>query len=151
MANARRTIHFDWRPASLLGWVLLLLTGCGTSHDIACYPVRGQVQQAGKPLAEALVVFYPLDTPPIPFPKPQAHTDAQGRFELTTFESGDGAPVGNYAITVELRAPRQLGEEVVRDGPSVLSARYSQPDKSGLRAQVAEGENELAPLVIEAR
>jgi hypothetical protein len=32
-----------------------------------------------------------------------------------------------------------------------LPARYSQPDKSGLTAQVAEGENELAPLVIEAR
>jgi hypothetical protein len=50
-----------------------------------------------------------------------------------------------------LRAPRQLGEEIVRDGPSVLPARYSQPDKSKLTAQVAEGENELAVIVIEAR
>jgi hypothetical protein len=129
----------------------MLLAGCSTSGNAPCYPVRGQVQQAGKSLAEALVVFHPVDAPQVPFPKPQAHTDAQGRFELTTFESGDGAPVGSYAITVELRAPRQLGEEVVRDGPSVLPTRYSQPDKSGLTAQVIEGENELATIVIEAR
>lgn len=149
MASAHRETLFDWRSACLLGCTLL--TGCGASQDVACHPVRGQVQQAGKALAEALVVFHPLETPRVPFPKPQAHTDAQGRFELTTFESGDGAPVGNYAITVELRAPRRLGEEIVRDGPSVLPARYSQPDKSKLTAQVAEGENELATIVVEVR
>jgi hypothetical protein len=129
----------------------VLCAGCGASPGVPCHPVRGQLKQGGKPLAEALVVFHPLETSPTPFPKPQATADAEGRFELATFESRDGAPAGNYAITVELRAPRQLGEEIVRDGPNILPARYSQPEKSGLTAQVVEGENELATIVIEAR
>ncbi|MEX2112156.1 MAG: hypothetical protein WD845_03175 [Pirellulales bacterium] len=135
------------RAAALI--LACLLSGCREPQGPHCYPVHGQVQQAGKPLAEALVVFYPLDVPPVPFPKPTAHTDGQGRYELTTFTTGDGAPAGRYAVTVELRAPRQVGEEIVRDGPSVLPQRYAQAETSGLRAEVTAGENELPPLVVD--
>ncbi len=141
------------RAAALLRAVALvvacLLCGCGAPRGPACYPVRGQVQQGGKPLAEALVAFYPLDAPPQPFPKPMAHTDGEGRFELMTFVTGDGAPPGRYAITVELRAPRQVGEEIVRDGPSLLPARYARPETSGLNAEVVAGENEIPSIVVD--
>ena len=74
--------------------------------------------------------------------------DAQGRFELTTYDARDGAPAGQYAITVELRQPQQRGEEMVRDGPNVLPPKYADASRSPLRYTVVEGRNEVPPLVI---
>jgi hypothetical protein len=80
-----------------------------------------------------------------------AYCDAEGRFQLTTFDSGDGAPAGRYKITVELRAARQVGEELVRDGPNTLPVRYASADTSPLEREVVAGENEVPPLEITAR
>ena len=98
-----------------------------------------------------MIVFHPLAPPERPFPKPFGCCDAQGRFQLMTFETGDGAPAGRYAITVELRALRRLGEEVVRDGANTLPARYGLPDTSKLEFEVVAGDNEVSPLAIDAR
>jgi hypothetical protein len=56
-----------------------------------------------------------------------------------------------YAITVELRAPQTIGEEVVRNGPNMLSAQFAKPETSGLKFTVAEGENAIPPIEIPAR
>lgn len=75
--------------------------------------------------------------------KPQGVTDSNGWFTLTTNEPGDGAPAGEYDVTVELREKRRVGEEMVRDGRNLLPERYSKPASSGLRFQVQLGKNEL--------
>jgi hypothetical protein len=95
-----------------------------------------------------MVVFYPLSGEIEGKQKPIAFTDAEGRFALTTLHSGDGAPPGDYAITVELRAARTVGEEVVRDGRNLLPPRYARPQESGLKCQVTEGENELPSIEL---
>jgi hypothetical protein len=130
---------------------IALIAGCSGSIGPECYPVRGQVLRDGKPLAEAQVCFHPLDSAPPGVPRPQATTDEQGRFTLTTLRANDGAPEGKYRITVERRAPRQIGEELVRDGDNELPARYARPDASPLEFAVQPGENEVPPLVIEGR
>ncbi len=107
--------------------------------------------RGGKPLAEAMVVFHPLEPKSRIHPKPMAYCDEQGRFQLMTYQAGDGAPAGRYAITVELRAPRPIGEEIVRDGPNTLPARYGRPETSPLALQVVEGDNEVPPLAIAER
>jgi hypothetical protein len=109
------------------------------------------VQRAGKPLAEAVVVFHPLDNRPRTTALPIGTCDAQGRFRLTTLRTDDGAPAGTYAITVELREPQQRGEEMVRDGKNLLPAKFSKPDTSPLRYEVIAGENEVPPLVVDDR
>ncbi len=106
--------------------------------------------QDGKPLAEAMVVFHPQGDRPPDTPKPLAQCDEQGGFTLSTFHSNDGAPAGSYAITVELRAPRQVGEEITRDGPNLLPAGFADPQTTPLRYQVEAGENEVPPLAITA-
>ena len=63
----------------------------------------------------------------------------------------DGAPLCRYRITVELRAPRKIGEELVRDGANELPARYAQADTSPLEFTVQPGENEVPPLAVEPR
>src|SRR5690349_9544651 len=92
-----------------------ILAGCSSESRPICHPVRGVVTMGGKPVAEAMVAFHPT-TATADSPRPLATTDAQGAFSLTTYERNDGAPEGEYAITIELRAPRQVGEEIVRDG-----------------------------------
>jgi hypothetical protein len=132
---------------SLLAWGgIIALAGCSGSTGPVCYPVQGQVTLDGKPLVEAMVVLHPLSGMVDGGQKPIASTDAEGRFATTTFQSGDGAPPGDYAITVELRAQRMAGEELIRDGRNMLPPRYARPESSGFRCTVGEGENELPPI-----
>jgi hypothetical protein len=132
-------------------WPLAIALCC--AHTVGCadqlparHPVNGQVLQAHKPLAEAMVVLHPKEGSFAAAQKPIAYTDAAGRFNMTTFQQGDGAPAGQYWITVELRAPRQAGEEVVRDGRNMLPPRYAMPNTSGLQVDVKVGANEIPPI-----
>jgi hypothetical protein len=136
------------RLSLVLGCVL---SGCARDDRPACHPVRGTVTLADKPVAEATVVFHPTKPLAGHSLKPIAYTDAQGNFELTTFTSGDGAPAGDYAITVVLREPKQVGEELVRDGKHLLPFRYSDPQKSGLSFTVKAEANVVPALKLSAR
>ena len=75
---------------------------------------------------------------------------ADGTFDLTTYHSGDGAPPGEYAITVELRGLVTGGEEPVRTGPNTLPAKYAKPESSALKYTVVEGENEIPTIDIKS-
>lgn len=128
----------------------LTVLGCGGPVGPECHPVRGQVRWNGQPLAEAQVVFHPQFSADESFPQPIGQTDAQGNFVLSTFQASDGAPAGEYLITVELRDLRQVGEETVRDGRNLLPARFGKPQESGLRYTVVAGENTVPTLEIPA-
>jgi hypothetical protein len=127
----------------------LLLPGCGGETGPTCHPVAGKVLYQNQPLAEAMVVFHPLTTPLEKFPQPMGTTTADGRFVMTTFQSGDGAPEGEYAITIELREPRQIGEEVVRDGLNLLPPKYASHKDTPLRHKVIPGKNEVPEIKVE--
>ena len=125
---------------------LLGIAGCGDEKSgPVCHPVSGQVLYKGSPVVEGMVFFHPLDSAETA-QRPMAVTDKNGRFELTTIRNGDGAPAGRYAITVELRALRDDGDEMVRDGRNLLPKKYQNPRTSGLKYSVDSGENEV-PLI----
>lgn len=127
----------------------VLLAGCSGETGIPCAAVHGRVLQNGQPLSEAMVVFHPLDAAANNAPRPMAYTNPQGEFALTTVKQGDGAPVGKYAITVELREQRPVGEETVRDGRNLLPPKYAKPETSPLSFDVVEGTNEVPSIVID--
>lgn len=128
--------------------ILLLAGGCSSRSKEPVYPVRGQVLLDGKPLAEAAVVFHRLDEQGRSL---TATTSADGRFQLTSYEPEDGAPAGQYAITVEHRALVKEGDEMMRTGRNLLPARYADPSRSGLRCSVQAGRNELPPWPLRSR
>lgn len=136
-------------PAALawLGLALLSAIGCGKAEPerVAVHPVKGQVILAGKPAAGAVVVFHPKA--PGAFPPPRAQADKDGNYSVTTFKTADGAPLGEYVITVELRALVEKGGEYIA-GPNQVPAQYSEVRTSKLVASVVEGENQVPIKIV---
>jgi hypothetical protein len=110
--------------------------------------VHGTVTSNGKPLPEARIVLHSLGGSVAGNQKPTAIAKSDGTFDLTTYHAGDGAPVGEYAITVELRALQAGGEEPVRSGPNTLPVKYAKPESSGVKYTVVEGENQIPAIDI---
>lgn len=79
--------------------MLLLLPACGESEsdNPATYPVTGTVIYQGSPVENATVVLTPIAGNA---QGAMGNTDAEGKFSLTTFETGDGALPGEYKVRV---------------------------------------------------
>lgn len=122
------------------------------------YPVSGRVLLGGQPLVGASVHFFSADAKRTAY----GMTDGEGRFELTTFESGDGAVEGEHSVKV-----RKV-DIISHDDPSIDYAsslktapppetkwhspqRYADYATSGLSAVVAkDGPNKIL-LELEAK
>ncbi len=137
-----------FRTTGLMAAVLGLGV-CGCSGAKKAGPVAGQVLVGDQPAAHAVVVFHPVNAKP-DAPRPTALTDAQGHFKLTTLKEGDGAPPGEYTVTV---AAYQSVEYPSGDSQVVnlLPARYAKPETSDLKATVTKGKAEVGPLKLEPR
>ena len=142
---------FRLRLTASAGVALLLavvVSGCNKSREPArlpLHPVSGQVIYQGKPAAGAWVVFHPKTDPSLPSPK--AKVDGQGNFALSTYGPADGAPVGEYAVTVEwFKFNTNAVDPVV--GPNLLPAKYSTPQTTTVVAKVAEGTNTVPIKIV---
>ena len=136
-------------------WILVaasllcgLAVGCTGSKQAPVYPVRGQVLLNGKPLPQAIVTFH-HNSAGADAPAPSAQTDAEGRFALTSYEAGDGAPEGDYAVSLVCFRTRELRKGSDEDSArNIVPVRYANAATSRLTAKVAAGKNELPPLQV---
>jgi hypothetical protein len=131
------------RRIATVAVLLVVVAGCQKAEPARkpTFAVRGQILDGLKPLANATVVFHPEDGVA---EKPRGTTDANGEFSLTTYDLGDGAPAGQYRVTVELWAT------VSADGGPVnrVPARFAKPETSGFTATVADGPTTLQPFTL---
>lgn len=126
------------------------LVGCGDGRPTP-YPVHGAVLVNGKPATGAVVTLIP-DNPPdseLRVPKPMAEVDASGKFEVGTYEPGDGAPAGGYGLSIlwiENVDPTADPESV----PVVdrLDGRYADPQTTGLTVEIKEEDNDLGNIEL---
>jgi hypothetical protein len=132
---------------------MLIIPGCGGNNgQLDVYPVSGIVTLQGKPIEGATVMFFGQDEHlrAVGVPIPEGTTDASGKFELTTYEAGDGAPAGNYAVSITW-----MEETGNSDDPELvtrrdrLKNRYASPDSSDLTAMVEADDNELPPFELQ--
>jgi hypothetical protein len=127
--------------------VLAGLSGCDSTYavpNVTTYKVEGQVLLPnGQPVTNAKVTFVPkaLDGKSLPA---SGEVGSDGKFVLTTKETGDGAAAGDYYVRV---APTTL---VTNTGKTKAKApfplKYSDVDSSGIEITVKPEANVLPPI-----
>ena len=131
--------------------VLAASVGCnshqGPWESREVFPVEGQLLVKGKAAEGVQLTFHPAD--PEQQSRPHGVTDAEGKFSMRTNSDGDGAPAGEYVVT--LYWPQLSGKDLAdepRAPPDRLGQRFLDPKKSSLRATVAEGPTVLPTFEI---
>src|SRR5262249_11350694 len=130
------------------------------------YPAQGHVFFNGKPVPHALVTLHPLGAQPQGAqpqgvqpqnaadkkpPRPHGTAGEDGRFTLTTYQSGDGAPAGEYGVTVECWLTNARAGTREGDSPpptNRLPARYGRVETSGLRVRIEQGDNQIPTIKL---
>jgi hypothetical protein len=126
---------------ALLG---LICSSCSKNEHLPVYSVQGQVLVDGKPAEQAVVALHSLDEDPIKHRiSPTGVVDASGNFSLSTYAMGDGAPAGDYGVSIIWRKPTVRSDE---DQPDLLPTHYRNAATSGIRVKVQQGSNQLEPF-----
>lgn len=125
--------------------IVALQVGCADesssfANQKPVHPVRGRVTVRGQPAAGAFVLLVPVNEPPdAKDPRPRAEVQEDGSFTIWTYAPDDGAPAGQYVVTVRWE-DRDVGDK--------LGGRFAEAASSPLRASVKEGINELPPFAL---
>ena len=133
----------------VLAAAVLVLPSCGKRRK-TCYPVRGTVLVNGKPAKDLVIVFNPKDESGEERLAPTGQTDAAGGFRLSTYDTDDGAPAGDYVVTFTWREASGLLKNQF-DGPDRLKGRYNDPKKAEFPVTVEKGAAELPPFKLEVK
>jgi hypothetical protein len=116
----------------------------GKGDRLSVYPARGQATFAGKPMSNATIFLHPVGVKDPRYPRPRAVVAEDGTFALGTYRKDDGAPAGEYRVTVQWF--RKVAD---RDVPvNVLPARLAGPETSGLSVRIEKGKNDLPPIQL---
>ena len=124
-----------------------LVAGCDRGQTETTYRVSGTIMDArGNPAVGAIVVFRPLGDSSTDAVRPSAVVDEQGAYRLTTYRAGDGAPAGEYAITVIWPSPRRTPFDA--GGGDRLRGEFAQVTESSPRMTVARQPDQKAPSLV---
>ena len=142
---------------ALLCGLLIPLAGCGDDGRPKLVEATGTLKLNGEPVSDALIYFRPKEGNPIMRPS-RAKTDAQGRFRLSTYNEGDGIPLGEYRIGIEKRQlVGDLPPNYNPEAPEATRLTYqwitpkelANPETSGLEASVTP--SGLEPAVFDLK
>jgi hypothetical protein len=157
--NARRRPGMERPRWFLLAGILLvaILVGCGKTRfpdRKPVVPARGFVFFNGKPAAGAVVSLQPEGDAQQGALRANGRVGDNGEFSLTTYVTADGAPPGDYIVTVYWADPSKRPAED-KEGeqtdlaPDLLNGRFA-GRSSVLRATVGDKPVEFAPLDLAA-
>lgn len=124
---------------------LIGLCGCGSGRPTPV-PVKGKVlYQKSTPAVGALVVFHPVD-PAVEKQiggKPYGKVKEDGSFSLTMYHPDDGAPPGEYGVTIDWQVPKnaKMNFSIGEGGNTMskLNPRYSSPQSPAFKKVVQSG------------
>ena len=122
--------------------ILLVLLFCSCdSRDPnwkETHPAAGEVYVDGQPAAMLRVTCTNVNGMDTENPTlSSATTDEQGKFEISTYERGDGLPEGEYVLTFMWGELSAIKGYV---GPDKLKEKYLDPEKSEHKFTVVPGE-----------
>ena len=121
--------------------VCVLLCSCNSRNPDweETYPVAGEVYVDGNAAAGLQVTCHAtegLGTETGWICK--GMTDEEGKFEINTYEKGDGVPAGEYVVTF-LWGETNFAS-MSYGGPDKLNDRYLDPEKSEIKFTAVDGE-----------
>jgi hypothetical protein len=127
------------------------MTGCSEQKgEKPVFKVHGRLTFEGRPMAKAMISFYSVNANDRAVPS-HATADEDGQYELHTYRDSDGAPAGEYIVTIFWPGPRLKKDKTADPGdseaetatPDRLKGEYALAGKSKLRATVREQNNEI--------
>ncbi|OJW22550.1 MAG: hypothetical protein BGO49_00760 [Planctomycetales bacterium 71-10] len=130
-----------------LGLTLAVATGlAGCGGEPGLVKVTGKITYKGQPVAKGNVYF----TPEKGGRAAESPLDSSGSYRLGTFDTGDGAYVGPYQVSVVSRgedkakptgkkAKAVMEEDLQGTGDPLIPKKYFSPETSQLKADVPEG------------
>lgn len=122
----------------------LACLGCGQDWQAPTHPAKGQITINGEPPVGAVVELHSTgEQPDVRNSRPWAIVQADGSYTLTTYETADGAPIGQYAVIVKW--PPDVSKPSLEDR---LRGAYARSERSRWKVTIAEGDNELPPIAI---
>ena len=143
---------WNWFAPLLL---VIAFSGCGSSRQqdrVPVFPAQGTATLEGRAPKGALIVLHPKTAnghaANATLLRPHGTIHSDGSFELTSYETNDGAPVGQYAVTFEFHKIVKYPNGESGPGPNLVPKKYSKPETSPLVVQIVQGENKLSPMVI---
>jgi len=129
--------------------LLAMLAGCRDGPQ-ATYSVTGELTIRGKPAEGADLRFYEIRGRTPGMARPYATTDSDGRFTVSTYGMNDGAPVGEYQVSVSWKGPLRGASPDQRDAmPELLPPRFADPTTSGIQVRIVRGENSLGTIDLD--
>lgn len=135
---------FDRLFIALLWLACLTLGGCGSrlpSDAQPVYPVRGTATFQGQPMRGAIVTFHAVNSRLTA----RGAADLSGAFTLTTYLADDGAPAGDYTVTIYWPADFSPHENDPDPplAPDQLKLAYVDARTTTLRASVKPAPNSI--------
>ncbi|XZE54533.1 hypothetical protein SH139x_000503 [Planctomycetaceae bacterium SH139] len=125
----------------MLGCVVFVGCGGGTEGRKTTYRISGTVHVDGQPANYLAVRAHPVAGVDKGDPTySSAFTDEEGKFVLSTYESGDGIPEGQYTLTFNWGEMNLLSMSY--GGPDKLKKRYDDPVKSEIKITVGPDQPE---------
>lgn len=137
-------------PARLPMIIFATLLGCSATDlesDRQVYRIEGRVTFEGKPAGGAVVIFHPVDGSGDRVTTPRAVTDENGRYSLSYLGDEDGAPAGDYRVTVQW----MRGGENPEQGTNLLPERFLDPNSSGLKVSVKSESGQVIDLALKRK
>lgn len=117
--------------------VLPLIVSFGCGRDLPpVAAVSGRVTYKGEPVVQGTIMFKPEHG------RPAVGTiGSDGRYTLTTFDSGDGAMLGSHKVMID--AWRAKGNSINAKIEWLVPDLYSTANTSPLKAEVKSGDNTI--------
>jgi hypothetical protein len=131
--------------------------GCGSSESaqyLPVFPAAGTVQVDGKPPVGAFLVLHPKAGfqrgPDGELVRPHGVVGEDGSFQLTSYQTNDGAPVGEYIVTFELRKVLKYAGGDAGPGPNLIPAQYTKVGTSPVVVKIEATRNHLPSISLTA-
>lgn len=150
----KRTILFN-TTVFLPALLATVLAGCGGEERTdrpKVFPVSGKIIFGDNNLEDAVVKLFPVELEKdIGTPlRPRARVKEDGSFSIGTYAAGDGAPAGEYVITVSWRGDLSDFDDEdddIEDYPELIPWEYTVPAQSKLRVTVKEQDENVVPEI----